>query len=237
MDLIHPSKFILNKSRSLHEIRAAIEQFRTLYPFAISDVSSLEHNLDVLYENKEISVLLRKLTQERDQIVKKRKERRSAKQRRLDEANFGAGVEEQQQEQVTVEDADQFEMADETFLEEEIIEEGTASLQDLLTVISNAGLEDALPQAIILLEIAAVTPLTSVHCERVFSRMKRIVSSSRSRMLQRRKEHLVFLQVEHTLLRWLSKQPGFCENIVTWFKGHNQKISKDSKDFLEDNIL
>ncbi len=163
MDLIHPSKFNSNKSRPSHEIRAAIGQFQKLYPFAISDATSLEHNLDVLYENKEISVLIRKITQERDQVVQKRKERRNAKQRRLDEGNFGAGDEEQQQEQVTVEDVDQFEMADETFIEEETIKEGTASLQDLLTVISSAGLEDALPQAMVLLEIAAVTPLTSVH--------------------------------------------------------------------------
>ena len=78
-------------------------------------------------------------------------------------------------------------------------------MQDLLTVIHNAGLADALPQVMILLEIAAVNPLTSVHCEKVFSRMKRVISSPRSRMLQTRKEHLVLLQVEHSLLRWLAK--------------------------------
>ncbi len=77
MDLIHPSKFNSNKSRTSHEIRAAFGQ----YPFAISDVILLEHNLDVLYENKEISVLLRKLTQERDQVtvpfIQQRKERQA----------------------------------------------------------------------------------------------------------------------------------------------------------------
>ena len=75
----------------------------------------------------------------------------------------------------------------------------------------------------VLLEIAAVNPLTSVHCERVFSRMKPVISSSRSRMLQTRKEHLVLLQVENCLLRWLAKQPSFYENVVTRFKGINQK--------------
>ena len=56
-----------------------------------------------------------------------------------------------------------------------------------------------------------------------FSGMKRVVSASRSRMLQARKEHLVMLQVEHGLLRWLSKQPNFYENIVKRFKENNQR--------------
>ena len=42
-------------------------------------------------------------------------------------------------------------------------------------------------------------------------------------MLQARKEHLVMLQVEHGLLRWLSKQPNFYENIVKRFKEINQR--------------
>ena len=121
-----------------------------------------------------------------------------------------------------MEDADQFEISNSVILEEETIKEGSSSIQDLLTVIKSAGLEDALPEAMVILEIAAVTPLTSVHCEQVFSRMKRVVSSPRARMLQARKEQLVFLQVEHSLLR-LCKQTDFYKNIVTRFKGLNQK--------------
>ena len=52
------------------------------------------------------------------------------------------------------------------------VREGTASIQDLLLVIKKAELEEALPEAMALLELAATMPLTSVHCERVFSRMK-----------------------------------------------------------------
>ncbi len=91
---------------------------------------------------------------------------------------------------MTVKDVDQFEIADETFLEEETIKEGTASLQDLLKVISSADLEDALPQAMVLLEIAVVTPWTNVHCETVFSRMKTVISSLRSCMFHKRKNNL-----------------------------------------------
>ena len=77
-----------------------------------------------------------------------------------------------------------------------------------------------------LLELAVATPLTSVHCERVFSRMKRVVSTvspSRSRMLQKRKEMLVFLQVEHKTLRWLAGRQYFKDNVVARFKSYNQR--------------
>ena len=70
----------------------------------------------------------------------------------------------------------------------------------------------------ILLELAVTTPLTSVHCEPVFSRMKRVVSPARSRMVQMRKKNLVLLQVEHRLLRWLIGQPSFKDNVVRRFK-------------------
>ena len=81
-------------------------------------------------------------------------------------------------------------------IEIEQIKEGVPSLQDLLVIIKQAGLEEALPEAVGVIELAVTTPLTSVHCEIIFSRMKRIAFPERSTMKQRRKEMLVFLQVE-----------------------------------------
>ena len=81
-------------------------------------------------------------------------------------------------------------------MEIEQIKEGVPSLQDLLVIIKQAGHEEALSEAVRVIELAVTTPLTSVHCERIFSRMKRIVSPERSTMKQKRKEMLVFLQVE-----------------------------------------
>ena len=106
-----------------------------------------------------------------------------------------------QEEMVSIEDEDRFDVRDVVIVDENCVNEGEASMQDLLTVIHNSGLADALPQVMVLLEIAAVHPLTSVYCERVFSRMKQVISLSRSRMLQTRKEDLVLLQIEHNLLR------------------------------------
>jgi len=117
-----------------------------------------------------------------------------------------------------IEENDEFDAGEFTELDTEFVIEGALCIQDLMTVVQETGLADALPQAMLLMEIAAVTPLTSVHCKRVFSRMKRVVSASRSRMLQARKEHLVMLQIENGLLRWLSKQPNFYENIVKGLK-------------------
>ena len=75
-------------------------------------------------------------------------------------------------------------MTNEVEVEVDIATEGKPSIQDLLTILKKTELQDALPRAMTALELAAVTPLTSVHCESVFSRMKRVVSSSRSTMLQ-----------------------------------------------------
>ena len=50
----------------------------------------------------------------------------------------------------------------------------SASIQDLLTIIKKFERQEALPN-VHLLELAVVTPITSVHCERVFSRMKKIL--------------------------------------------------------------
>ena len=171
-----------------------------LYPFALDDIDSAENNLEVLHSNSEISLLLRKCVKERDHAVKKRK----AKQRKIDACYQAEGTtddESDEEESRNVEENDEFDAGEFTELDTEFVIEGALCIQDLLTVVQETGLADALPQAMLLLDIAAVTPLTSVHCERVFSRMKRVVSASRSRMLQARNEYLVILQIENGLLR------------------------------------
>ena len=96
---------------------------------------------------------------------------------------------------------DTFEREAERTVDKENVKEGKPNVQDLLKVIKTAGLEEALPHAMVLLKLAATTLLTSVHCERVFSTMKKFVSPSRSTILQTRKEMSIFLQVEHAILR------------------------------------
>ncbi len=125
-----------------------------------------------------------------------------------------------------VEEIDEFEIRESTGLEEEILHREALSIQDLLPVIHSKDLADALPQAMVLLEVAAVTPITSVHSERLLSRMKRVILASQSRMLQERKEHLFFLQVEHAVLRSLTKKPTFYQNVVSRFKESNQRCFK-----------
>ncbi len=122
-----------------------------------------------------------------------------------------------------IEDADEFEAADQSEVDLEAVITGKPSIQDSLNVIKWAELQDALPQAMKVLELAAVTPLTSVHCKRVFSGMKRVVSATRSRMLQKRKEMLLLLLVEQKILRGLSEQPHFKPNIIARFKSFNQR--------------
>ena len=221
MDLIHPAKFAENVKRPPNEIKELIREFGDLYPFAVHDINSVEHNLEVLYNNHEISLLLRKCANERNRAMKQRRARhRSNKASHREESSSGDQV---MEEVIDVEEIDEFEIRESTGLEGDIAHGETLSMQDLLTVIHSTDLADALPQAMVLLEVAAVTPLTSVHCERVFSRMKRVISESRSRMLQERKEHLVFLQVEHGTLRSLAKQPTFYQNVVSRFRESNQR--------------
>ena len=149
-------------------------------------------------------------------------------------ANEGT-VANQGDEQTDPEEKDAFHLR-EIEVDVDAVKEGKPNIQDLLSVIKRAELEDALPQAMQLLELAVVTPLTSVHCERVFSRMKRVVSPSRSRMLQKRKEMLVFLQVEHKTLRWLSGQNHFKENVIARFN-LDLIINAVLNDFLENDLL
>ena len=221
MDLIHPAKFEERKKAVIHGQRALIDETARVYPFAVPDAVTLEHCLNVLYQNKEISALLQKIVRGRDALVAKKKEKRARMAaRRNQELTYENG----NQERAAVETDDQFEVQEESLnIEEDFVNEGKPSIQDLLTVVQKTNLQEALPQAITLLELAAVTPLTSIHCERVFSRMKRIVSPSRSTMLQNRKEMLVFLQVEHRTLRWLSQQPNFKASVIARFKSYNQR--------------
>ena len=212
INLIHPSTFSKNRDCFSDDRRKWIGECQRFYPFAVSNATSLEHNLDILYGNQEIAILLQKLIKDRDDAARKIKARMNGKRKRVDEERSvvgNEGQENKEQQAIDAEDLDRFEIRRRTITEDETIKEGVPSMQDLLTVIKKTGLANALPHVMTLAEIASVTPLTSVHCERVFSRMKRVLSSSRSQMLQTRKQQLVFLQVEHSLLRTLSKQLEF----------------------------
>eukprot|EP00795_Rhopilema_esculentum_P014844 gene14844-biopygen4545 len=163
---------------------------------------ALEHCLSVLYDNMEVAALLRKVVKERDAaIAKKKKKRLQLAAKRNNEDTEVATTSSTEEERALVEVSDEFSAQTGLDIEDEHVKEGKPTLQDLLDVFRRTGLQEALPQAVTLMELATVTPLTSVHCERVFSRLKRVVSPTRSTMLQERKEMLVLLQVEHKLLR------------------------------------
>ena len=167
--------------------------------------------------------MLNKLFLERDTLAAKKK----AKQRKRAQAQMEVCVEagEGPYSGATdnVEEQDHFDVEEGCNLEIEMVKEGMPTIQDLLLVIKSADLSEALPQVVKLLELAVTTPLTSVHCERVFSCMKRVVSAARSRMLQTRKENLLFLQVEHLLLRLIAEKPSFKDNVVNRFKSMNRR--------------
>ena len=78
--------------------------------------------------------------------------------------------------------------------------------------------QSGLPHVVLLLELAITVPVTSVHCEQVFSHMKRVALTTRSRMVQSRKNHLVLLQAEHSLLRYLASKPAFHNKVLMRFK-------------------
>ena len=215
INLVHPTKFFERKFATSSEQRALLAELRQLYPFAVTDPVATEYNLNVLYNNSEIAILLKKVVRERDEII-------SRKLTSLKKLQTADREESSLFETEEIEERDEFQPEQPTG-EIETVPEGIASIQDLLTVIKGAQLEDALPQAVHLLELAVVIPLTSVHCERVFSRMKRVISSSRANMMQTRKNNLVFLQVEHELLRNLAKNSSFKDVIVDRFKVCNQR--------------
>ena len=224
MDLIHPAKFEERKKASLQEQRALLKELCSVYSFAFPDEIALEHCLSVLYHNMEVAALLRKVVKERDAAIAKKKEKRlqlAAKKNSEDTevATTSSGEEER----ALVEVSDEFSAQTGLDIEDELVKKGKPTLQDLLDVFRRTGLQEALPQAVTLMELATVTPLTSVHCERVFSRLKRVVSPTRSTMLQERKEMLVFLQVEHKILRWLAQQPDFHTNVIARFSYFNKR--------------
>ncbi len=68
-------KFEERKAATVREQRLLKEELRELYPFAVEDVTATEYNLNVLYNNREISLLLAKLICERDSLAAKKKAR------------------------------------------------------------------------------------------------------------------------------------------------------------------
>ena len=207
VELVHPAKFDERRIASCQEQRALIESLKELYPFAVNDTVAVEHNLNVLYNCTEISVLLNKFVCERSEIAAKR--RKKDRDSTLCETKFDYRNEGQ--------------VGAVNDMNTNTLNSRSASIQDLLTIIKKVELQEALPHVVHLLELAVVTPITSVHCERVFSRMKKVIASDRSHMLQSRKNHLVLLQVEHRLLRSISSKPEFYENVVSRFKMCNRR--------------
>ncbi len=63
-----------------------------------------------------------------------------------------------------MEDRDEFETTTGNEINLDTLKVGSAGIQDLLMVIKKADLQEALPHVVLLLELAVVIPLTSVHC-------------------------------------------------------------------------
>ena len=188
VELVHPAKFDERRIASCQEQRALIEKLKELYPFAVNDTVAVEHNLNVLYNCTETSVLINRFDCERNEIAAKR--RKKCHDSIPVEANF--------------EERDESEAGAVNDMNTTTLNSRSVGIQDLLTIIKKAELQAALPLVVHLLELAVVTSITSVYCELVFSPMKKVIASERSHMLQSRKNHLVLLRVEHGLLRSIS---------------------------------
>ena len=128
------------------------------------------------YESSEISVLLQKLVGERDQLIARKKR----KYRMILSGQGRAEADEYSTAESDVEICDQLKTVQKSNIEIDAVQEKTAIVQDLLFVIKNANLADALPRAMNLILLTVIMPLTNVHCERVFSRMKHVISTARS---------------------------------------------------------
>ena len=154
-------------------------------------MTTKENNLSDLYNRSEISLLLQKVVREQDTIHAAKKERQARLQQKVEEASNKTGERRASMGEligaIDVEESDEFELEPNLDIEIDSLKESSPSIQDLLSVIKKATLHEALPQAMALLELTATTPLTSVHCERILSQMKRVVASSRSSMQQKRK--------------------------------------------------
>ena len=118
-----------------------------------------------LYNSNEISLLLQKLVCYQDAFIAKKKERRRKLRASMIEVERDCQGENQAER--SIREHNKFEVGEEADVELDAVREGTATAQDLLSVIKSAALAEALPQAMILLKLAVTTPLTSIHCERV----------------------------------------------------------------------
>eukprot|EP00112_Aurelia_sp_Birch-Aquarium-sp1_P014942 Seg3263.3 transcript_id=Seg3263.3/GoldUCD/mRNA.D3Y31 product="hypothetical protein" protein_id=Seg3263.3/GoldUCD/D3Y31 len=110
MELIHPTKFESRKKATAAQQRALIRDIKKLYPFAVQNVSATEHNLNVLYNNEEIKILLNEVVSERDALVKKqeRGQKRIHTSASTAEGEDGAN----RGQPSNVEEADEFEIDD-----------------------------------------------------------------------------------------------------------------------------
>ena len=72
MDLIHLAKFEERKKLSSNKQKELIEALKQQYPFAVPDKLALEHNLNVLYNNSQIQLLLEKRIRDRDEMAAKK---------------------------------------------------------------------------------------------------------------------------------------------------------------------
>ena len=82
MNLVHPSKFNERKEATVREQRRS-RKLRKHYPFAVDDTTATEYNLNVLYNNNEISILLKKLVRERDALAAQKQARRRKRWKKL----------------------------------------------------------------------------------------------------------------------------------------------------------
>ena len=137
--MIHPTKFAERKRATSREKRILIEAVHRLYPFAISDATATDYNLNVLYNSNEISLLSEKLVCDRAALVAKKKE----KCRKLLASMTEVETDEEGESRAeTVKDHDEFEVGDEADVD--VVREGTATAQDLLSVIKSADLAEML---------------------------------------------------------------------------------------------
>ena len=142
VNLVHPTKFFERKFATPSEQRALLAELRQLYPFAVTDPVATEYNLNVLCNNSEIAILLKKVVRDRDEIIS----RKATSFKKLQTADREESCLVETEE---IEERDEFQPGQPTG-EIETIPEGIATIQDLLTVTKSAELEDALPQFICL---------------------------------------------------------------------------------------
>eukprot|EP00795_Rhopilema_esculentum_P017414 gene17414-biopygen6349 len=174
---IDASTFIavmMDDSSDASNVEQTVVSVRLVYDGEVEehmlDPIAVENNLEILYGNSEILTLLNKAVCKRDAVVAKKKESRRKHLTESEETALDIAVEREALDDV--EEKDEFEIESKQGIDFDSVKEGYAGLQDLLSVIKDAELEEALPQVMTLLKLAAVTPLTSVHCERVFSHLR-----------------------------------------------------------------